>query len=91
MMKLWFRKKMRGKEKIIMKRTIQKAIIDNEVIEFDFIVGDLIQNKSDGTQGIITEIDSPFVYIKWADEEVRKKRGTKWLVRSIERVYTDFV
>lgn len=30
MMKLWFRKKMRGKEKIIMKRTIQKAIIDSQ-------------------------------------------------------------
>ncbi|WP_269920023.1 hypothetical protein [Caldifermentibacillus hisashii] len=60
-----------------MERTIQKAIINDEMIEFDFIVGDLIQAKRDGTQGIVTKVDNPFVYIKWSDEEVRKRR---WLI-----------
>lgn len=69
-----------------MERPIQKAIINDELIEFDFIVGDLIQDKSDGTQGIITKTDNPFVYIEWSDEELRNRRGTRWLVSSVELV-----
>lgn len=69
-----------------MERLTQQAIINDKLIEFDFIKGDLIKTKGDNVQGVITEVDNPFVNVEWVNEEVRKRRGTRWMVDSVERV-----
>jgi hypothetical protein len=48
--------------------------------------GDLIETKGDGVRGKITKVENPFVYIEWCDEDVKKRRGTRWMVDSIRRV-----
>lgn len=71
-----------------MESATQRAIINGKQINFNFIAGDLIQEKSDGTQGVVTKVDNPFIYIEWSDEDIRENRGTRWMVNSIEHVTT---
>lgn len=68
-----------------LERVVQRAVIDDRVTVFDFIPGDIVQTE-DGAQGIVTKVESPFVYVKWIEESVAERRGERWLVNSVKRV-----
>ncbi|MEF2243994.1 hypothetical protein [Paenibacillus sp. IITD108] len=67
-----------------MQRLVQRAMINDELITFDFMVGDIVKDKGSGPKGVITQVDNPFVYIDWIDEEVKKRRGSRWMVSGVE-------
>lgn len=65
-------------------RVEQKAMINDVLITFDFMEGDIVRDKGTEPKGIITKVDNPFVYIDWIDEDVKKCRGTRWMVSGVE-------
>lgn len=69
-----------------MERVKQQSIINGKLITFDFMKGDLIKTKGDDIEGIVEKVENPFVFIEWIDEDIKKRRGSRWMVDSVERV-----
>lgn len=67
-------------------RIEQQAIINDKVITFDFKKDDLIKTKGDNIKGIVKKVESPFVFIEWIDEDMKKRRGSRWMVDGVEHV-----
>lgn len=48
---------------------IKEKRIEKEVINFDFIIGDMVQEVDGSRRGFITAVQNPTVTIKWCDTD----------------------
>lgn len=64
-------------------RIQQNAIINKQIIDFDFMAGDVIQT-SDGVRGIILRIENPYAIIDWMNDDIKARRGSRLLINQIE-------
>ena len=72
-----------------MKREKKRLIINDQVIEFDFMPGDRVKLKKESClnnheeEGTVEKVIGSSVWIEW-DAKIPFWRGSKWSVDSVE-------